>query len=439
MSSKIISIMPGSPASKTNIQVGDTLLLINGHRINDVLDYKFYGYDENCCIRLQNSHNQEYEVSVKKEAGRDLGLEFETYLMDKPRRCSNNCIFCFIDQMPSGMRPTLYFKDDDSRLSFLLGNYVTMTNLSEDDIQRIIDMRISPLRVSVHATEPEVRKKMLGNRHAGSCFEKLQKFNDAGIKIQAQIVLCPGINDGKHLDHSLQDLLSLCPNLTSVSIVPVGLTKYREGLFPLQPVTSEEARTVIHQVEEIAEICYRKYGHRTFYCSDEFYLKANLPFHDSEYYEGFEQLENGIGMIPLFKDEFFSALSFPDDPAEKEFTLSIATGLASYEMIREAAASIESKWPNLHILVYPIQNDFFGPMITVSGLIVGMDMIHQLQNKELGSVLLIPENVLRHGETVFLDDVTIDQLSESLNVPVLSVPNDGGIFLDTIIDATYHY
>ena len=424
-------VSPGSPAQRAGVQVGETLLSINGHPIRDVLDYKFYGYDPKLKLELQ-AGDKARTLRLHKDVGEDLGLEFETYLMDRPRGCANRCIFCFVDQMPPGMRETLYFKDDDARLSFLMGNYITMTNLSRRERQRICELHISPINVSVHATDPEVRRLMLGNQRAGECMEIMGDFAQAGIVMNCQIVACPGINDGPVLQRSMEDLAALYPQVKSVSVVPVGLTRHRAGLHPLRPYTQAEAAELVAQVESFAQHCLDTRGSRIFWCSDEFYLQAGLPLPEDAYFEDYTQLENGVGMLRLLETEWKGAcLTAPEQLHPRPF--SMATGVAAApflrEMIDRGGASCHTA---LQYQIYPIVNHFFGETITVAGLITGGDLIAQLQGKPLGEELLIAQNMLRHGETVFLDDVSLEQVSQALGVPVRSVPQDGFALFDAI-------
>ncbi len=422
---KIQTVTPGSPAHRAGVRPGETLAAINGHPIIDVLDYKFYSYDPDLVLTLREG-DAERKVFLDKDVGQDLGLEFETYLMDRARSCANNCVFCFVDQMPQGMRETLYFKDDDARLSFLMGNYITLTNLSKREIQRICDLHISPINISVHATDPEVRRELLGNqRRGGECLEIMQKFAQAGITMNAQIVACPGLNDGPILQKSMEELAALYPQVRSVSIVPVGLTKYREGLYPLRTYRQDEAQAVIAQAEAFGDQCVEKLGSRMIWCSDEFYLQAGLDLPEDEFYEEYQQLENGVGMLRLLAVEMHGAtLGAPENIPVEPF--SIATGVAAAPFLREiidrAAAKCHTK---LTYQMYPIVNHFFGEKITVAGLLTGQDLLAQLKGRDLGTRVLLPQNTLRHGELVFLDDMTLTELSEGLGVPVIPVNQDG--------------
>ena len=417
-------ITPGSPAHQAGVRPGETLTAINGNRIVDVLDYKYYSYDPELELTLKEGES-ERTVSLTKEVGEDLGLEFETYLMDRARSCANKCVFCFVDQLPKGMRDTLYFKDDDARLSFLLGNYITLTNLSKRELQRICDLHISPINISVHATDPEVRKTLLGSKRGGEIMEIMHTFAQAGIVMNCQIVACPGLNDGEVLQQSMEELAALYPQVKSVSVVPVGLTRHREGLYPLEPYTVESASAVVKQVEAFAEECLEKYDSRIFWCSDEFYIQGGLDLPEDEYYEEYTQLDNGVGMLRLLSVECQGAcLGAPEDIWVEPF--SIATGVAAAPYLREiidtAAAKCHTK---LEYQVYPIVNHFFGETVTVAGLITGQDLIDQLKGKDLGTRVLIAQNMLRHGETVFLDDVTLEEVEAQLGVPIIPVPQDG--------------
>lgn len=420
----IKSVAPGSPAHGAGLRVGETLTAINGQRIVDVLDYKYYSYDPELTLTLREGE-KERTVFLTKEVGEDLGLEFETYLMDRARSCANKCLFCFVDQLPQGMRETLYFKDDDARLSFLLGNYITLTNLSKRELQRICDLHISPINISVHATDPEVRKHLLGSRRGGEIMQIMQSFAQAGIVMNCQIVSCPGINDGPVLQKSMEELAALYPQVKSVSVVPLGLTCHREGLHPLEPYTQDQAAAVVAQVEAYAQQCLDRFDSRIFWCSDEFYIQGGLDLPEDEYYEEYTQLDNGVGMMRLLEVECMGAcLGAPENIPVEPF--SIATGVAAAPYLRQiidrAAARCHTE---LQYQVYPVVNHFFGETITVAGLLTGRDLIAQLKGKDLGARLLIAQNMLRHGETVFLDDVTLEELSAELGVPVIPVPQDG--------------
>ncbi len=433
MSTRIQSVDRHSPAERAGVQPGEVLTHINGNRIIDVLDYKFYSYDPKLELTLKDAGGKARTIHLMKREGQDLGLNFETYLMDRARSCANNCIFCFVDQTPKGMRSSLYFKDDDARLSFLMGNYITLTNLSQREVQRIIDLRISPINVSVHATDRELRCKLLGNRYAGRGIDIMERFAENRITMNCQIVSCPGINDGPALDKTMQDLAAMYPSVKSVSIVPVGVTKHREGLYPLEPYTMEQAGAVLDQVEAFAEDCRQKLGTRIFWCSDEFYLIAQRPLPRDEYFEEYTQLENGVGMLTLLKVEFMGGLKTMDEyPVPQPF--SIATGVSAAPFIQELMDQAKERCPGLDCSVYAIRNQFFGETIVVAGLVTGQDLIAQLKEKKLGTRLLIPTNMLRAGENVFLDDVTLDQVSKELGVPVIPVEQDGFALCDTAFE-----
>ena len=424
---KIASVDPHSPARKAGVRPGETLTHINGHPIVDVLDYKFYAYDPRLELTLTEENGGSRTLRIRKEEGEDLGLNFETYLMDRARSCANKCIFCFVDQMPPGMRDTLYFKDDDARLSFLMGNYMTLTNLSQREIQRIIDLRISPINISVHATDPELRTAMLKNPRAGECLSIMERFAKAGIEMNCQIVACPGVNDGPALARTMEDLGKLHPAVTSVAVVPVGVTKFREGLCRIEPYTKEQAAALIDQVEKFAAAFLEKQGTSLVWCSDEFYLMAGRELPEKAYYEDMDQLENGVGMLRLLLHQ--AVMGLEEEEPEQTEPFSIATGLSAAPFVQEIVDNARKQCGNIKGTVYPIINRFFGETITVSGLITGTDLIEQLRGKDLGSRLLIPDNMLRAGERVFLDDVTVDQVEQALGVTVVPVPADSGFDL----------
>ncbi|MGN1030492.1 MAG: DUF512 domain-containing protein [Butyricicoccaceae bacterium] len=435
MASKITAVDAHSPAERYGIRAGETLVSIDGQAIRDVLDYKFYGYDADLELLIRDEQGGERTLHIRKREGQDLGLSFETYLMDKPKHCANKCVFCFIDQLPKGMRDTLYFKDDDARLSFLMGNYISMTNLSDADVDRMIKMRISPVNVSVQVTDPECRRLMLNNRRADRLLPLMHRFADAHIEMNCQLVICPGLNDGELLRKSLEDLEEMYPAVNSISVVPVGLSAHREGLYPLRPVTREDAREIIAITEQFAERCYEKWGTHLAFCGDELYIKAELPLPETEYYEEFTQFENGIGMIPLFMEEFMLAL--PDYEGRSARPFSIATGEAAAPFMRKLLDAAKDKCDNLNGSVYTIQNNFFGGEITVAGLITGQDLIAQLKGKALGERVLISENMLRDGGDVFLDDYTPEQVAAEIGVPVVPVHIDGADLLAKIFEDSW--
>lgn len=429
MDNQIKSIDHDSPL-RHKAKVGDRVVSINGNVIHDVLDYKFFAYDRKLDIVLKREDGSEYEVTVHKNEGGEIGLDFESYLMDKPRSCANNCVFCFIDQLPPGMRKTMYFKDDDARLSFLLGNYITLTNLSKREIERIIALHISPVNVSVHTTNPELRVKMLQNPRAGESIELMRRFAKAGIVMNCQIVCCPGLNDGEELMRTMRDLAEMYPGVHSVSIVPLGVTKYREGLYPLTPYTKELANETIDMVTAFGDECLKRYGTRIFFCGDELYLKAERELPDEEFYEEYTQLENGVGMLRLLETEFRSALRLGDAPDGVPF--SIATGAAAAPLFEKLIELGKEAFPALDGRAYTVLNDFFGRSITVTGLITGRDLINQLKGKDLGERLLISQNMLRRDEMDFLDDVTLEEVSAALGVPIYPVEQDGFALWDAM-------
>lgn len=429
MYNQIKSIDRGSPLRR-KVKVGDRLVSINGNKILDVLDYKFFAYDRDLTVLLCRPDGEEYTVKLRKAEGGDLGLDFESYLMDSPRSCANNCVFCFIDQLPKGMRKTMYFKDDDARLSFLMGNYITLTNLSPREIERMISLRISPVNVSVHTTNPELREKMLRNPRAGECVELMRRFAGAGIVMNCQIVCCPGLNDGEELQRTMEELAELYPAVRSVSIVPVGLTKFREGLYPLSPFTPELAALTIDQVTSFGDYCLAYYGERIFCCGDEMYLKAGRDIPDDEFYGDYVQLENGVGMLRLMETEFASALKLSDEPDFVPF--SIATGVSAAPFFEKLLAMARERYPRLQGRVYAVENDFFGHSINVAGLVTGGDLIRQLQGRELGERLFISQNMLRRQEMDFLDDVTLEQASAALAVPIYPLEQDGFALWDAV-------
>ena len=432
---KITGVERGSRAHKHGIVAGDILIAINENEINDVLDYRFYLTERRVNLLLSRDGEQ-FSVEIKKGEYDDIGLEFETPLMDKKHSCKNKCIFCFIDQNPEGLRESLYFKDDDSRLSFIHGNYVTLTNMTQQDVDRIIKMRMSPINISVHTTNPELRVQMMKNKHSGEVLKYLNDFHRAGLSMCGQIVLCKGVNDGDELLRSMTDLSYLYPSMGSVAIVPAGLTRFRDKLYPLTDFTAEEARAVIDAVNGFGDCMKEKYGVRVFYAADEFYLKAGLPLPSTEYYEEYPQIENGVGMIRSFEDEINMAISdlieLSSDEASSR-TVSLVTGTASYPMLKSAVDRIKDICPKINVNLYEIINNFFGTSITVSGLLTGKDIYEQLRDKPLGEQLIIPPNCLRHGEDVFLCGMTVGELSELLGVQVTPSGSDGYELVESIL------
>ena len=434
----IKTVLPGSIAEELEIEPGDKILAIDNTEIEDVFDYQFLVQDTYIEVLIEKQDGEQWLLEVDKDMDEDLGIEFENGLMDEYRHCHNKCIFCFIDQMPKGMRETLYFKDDDSRLSFLQGNYVTLTNMSDHDIDRICRYHLSPINISFQTMNPKLRCKMLNNRFAGEALKKVDALKEAGIIMNGQIVLCKGVNDGEELIFSLRELMKYIPNLESVSVVPVGLSKYREGLYPLEPFTKEEATKTLDIIHGFQKECYEKYGIHFVHASDEWYILAEQEMPEEERYDGYLQLENGVGMIRLMLNEFAESMAerkkkegFPNMSIKKE--LSMATGLLAYPYIKQMTEEIMEAYPNVKIHLYAIRNDFFGEHITVSGLLTGQDIRDQLMGKELGERLLLPQNVLRSGEDVFLDDLRLPELEKALQVPINIVKSSGCDFIDGII------
>lgn len=433
MAPEIIRVDPGSPAERAGIRAGDRLVAIDGHGIRDVLDYKFYGYDSRVQLVLSRD-GTEQTLTVEKDEGEDLGLDFQTYLIDQQKGCANRCVFCFIDQLPKGMRQSLYFKDDDARLSFLMGNYITMTNLSDADARRIVQMHISPLNISVHTTDPQLRQMMLGNPNGGESLRHLYTFAEAGIRIKAQIVCCPGLNDGAQLEKTLADLSALYPSVESVAVVPVGLTRHRAGLHPLTPMGQTEARAVLELVNAQREKNEAVLGEPLIYGADELYLKAQCPLPAPEAYHGYSQLENGVGLMSLFEEELRGALSMEDGAIPAPSPCAIACGKAAEPFMNRMVELVREHCPGLDCRVVGVRNDFFGDTVDVTGLVTGQDLMAQLRGKADGRRLLLPMVMLRHGETVFLDDVTLEQLADTLRAEIVPTEVDGGIFLDTILE-----
>lgn len=424
-------VIPGSIAEEMGFEPGDAVVKINNEEIEDIFDYQYLMQDEYIEVTVLTKDGEECILEIEKEYQEDLGVEFENGLMDEYRSCHNKCIFCFIDQMPKGMRETLYFKDDDSRLSFLQGNYVTLTNMSDKDVERIIKYHLSPINISFQTTNPELRCMMLHNRFAGEALKKVDTLYSAGIVMNGQIVLCKGVNDKAELERSIRDLTKYLPYLESVSVVPVGLSKHREGLYPLEPFTKEDAEVVIDMIEEWQKKIYPQYGLHFIHASDEWYILAERELPEEERYDGYLQLENGVGMLRLMMNEFEEAMNEKRTVISKE--LSLVTGKLAYPYICRMAETIMKEYPELTIHVYPIVNDFFGEQITVSGLLTGQDILAQLKGKLLGEVLLLPENVLRAGERVFLDDYTVEDLEKTLQVRVDIVKSSGYDFVEKIL------
>ena len=429
----ITAVTPGTPAAKKGIRAGDVLLSVNGHDIGDVLDYRFYLAEKQLTLLLHRGPEL-ITVKMRKQEYEDIGLEFETFLMDKQHACKNKCVFCFIDQNPHGMRDAVYFKDDDSRMSFLMGSYVTLTNLTDADVDRIIAMHMSPIHVSVHTTDPVLRVEMMKNPRSGEVLSYLRRFADAGIALECQIVLCKNINDSAHLTRTMRDLCAYLPALSTCSVVPCGLTDHREGLCHIEPFTPEDCAEVLDRVAEIQNECIETHGRPVFYCSDEFYLKSGRAFPDGDFYGDYAQIENGVGMIPSMRDEFDFRM---EDLTEEERSVcrevSVATGYAAYPFLRSLCDRLTREIPGLTVHIYPIENRFFGKNITVAGLVTGGDLIAQLKDKPLGQTLCIPSVMLRHEGDLFLDNVSVEAAEAALGVPLSVVDTAYGA--DAFVDA----
>ena len=428
------SLMPGGIGEELGIEPGDKLLAINGNEIQDVFDYYYYEESEQLLLLIEKPDGEEWELEIEKDEDESLGIEFDQSLMDEYRSCRNKCMFCFIDQMPKGMRETLYFKDDDSRLSFLQGNYITLTNMSDHDVERIVKYRLEPINISFQTTNPELRCKMLHNRYAGEALKKVDILYRGQIEMTGQIVLCKGVNDGEELERTIRDLTGYLPYLKSVSIVPVGLTKYRDGLYPLEPFTKEDAREVLSVIHRWQEKIYQEHGIHMIHAGDEWYVLAEEEVPEEERYDGYLQLENGVGMMRLLFNEVQEALSAVTGD-ERQREISLATGRLMYPYIGKILEEIRKKFPNITTHLYAIRNDFFGERITVSGLITGQDLTGQLKGQPLGERLLLPCNMLKIGEPVFLDDFTLEEVENSLQVKTDIVKSSGQDLLDAVIGA----
>lgn len=421
----ISKILPGSIAQELEIEPGDALVSVNDTVIQDVFDYHYQMNEEYVTVVIRKPDGEEWEYEIEKDYEDDIGIVFENGLMDEYRSCCNRCIFCFIDQMPPGMRETLYFKDDDSRLSFLQGNYVTLTNLKEQDIERIITYKLAPIHISVHTMNPKLRCEMLNNRFAGEALQKMRRLYEAGIEMNGQIVLCKGVNDGEELERSIRELVEYVPHMRSVSVVPAGLTKFREGLYPLELFTSQEAQEVLRTIHRWQEQCMERFGTHFIHASDEWYLLAKEELPPEESYDGYLQLENGVGMLRLLLDEFQEALQEGENGTLLQETISVATGKLAAPYIQMLAQEFMQRYPQKRIQVFAIRNDFFGEQITVAGLLTGQDILNQLKEQELGDRLLLPCSLLRSGEEVFLDDMTVGELKNALQVRIDIVNSNG--------------
>lgn len=429
----VSAVTPGSIAEEMEIEPGDVLVSVNGQEPEDVFDYRYLMNEEEVLVVIRKPDGEEWELEIEKEYEDDLGMEFENGLMDDYRSCRNKCMFCFIDQLPKGMRDTLYFKDDDSRLSFLQGNYLTLTNMSEHDLEKIIYYKLSPINISFQATNPELRCKMLHNRFAGDVMDKVRRLKEAGIMMNGQIVLCRGVNDGEELDRSIRDLVTLMPELQSVSVVPVGLTRYRDGLYPLEPFTKEDACKVLDLIHSWQEKLLKEYGTHFIHAGDEWYILAERPMPEETTYDGYLQLENGVGMVRLLKEEVDAYLKkLPGDDRKRRVT--IATGELAAPYLREHVASIREKYPNVEVQVITVKNEFFGGKITVAGLLTGQDLVKQLKGKDLGEELLLSINMLKSDEPIFLDDMTVEQLQTALQIKVSIVESSGNDFVNCILN-----
>ncbi|MGN0343038.1 MAG: DUF512 domain-containing protein [Roseburia sp.] len=429
----ICSVVPGGIGEELELEPGDELLSINGKTVEDIFDYQYLTNDEYLTVEIRKADGEIWELDIEKDYDEDLGIEFENGLMDDYKSCSNKCIFCFIDQMPKGMRDTLYFKDDDSRLSFLQGNYVTLTNMSDEDIERIIYYNLAPINVSVHTTNPALRCEMLHNRFAGDALKKLERLAEAGVEMNGQIVLCKGVNDGAELERTISDLVGYIPHMESVSVVPVGLTRYRQGLYPLQPFEKEDAREVLAIIHKWQDYCMEHYGTHFVHGGDEWYLLAEQELPSAEHYDGYLQLENGVGMITLLRDEFAEALAQEKGDPDFAHHVTLATGGLAAPILRDILEQMRDKFPKVRVDVTPIRNDFFGERITVAGLLTGQDLAAQLSQIPLGEEVLLPSCVLRMGEDVFLDDMTLKELKMTLQAPVVIVKSSGQDLLDAVL------
>ena len=432
----IKQVLPGSIGEELELEPGDRVLEVNGERIEDVFDYRYLINDTYIEMTVLKKNGEVLLFEIDKYMDEDLGIEFESSLMDEYHSCTNKCIFCFIDQLPKGMRPTMYFKDDDSRLSFLQGNYITLTNMKDKDLDRIIRYKLSPINISVHTTNPELRCMMLHNRFAGKIMDQIQKLYEAETIMNGQIVLCKGVNDGKELEKTIQDLGGFLPFMESLSVVPVGISRHREGLYPLEPFDREDAKAVLKTIHTLQDQFMEEYGTHFVHASDEWYILAGEPLPEEDNYDGYVQLENGVGMLRLQEREFHEALeearlSESSKLFEKHCT--IATGKLAGPFLKELVKDLTAVYPNIHVDVVEVTNDFFGPQITVSGLLTGQDIVAQLKNRTLGSELLLPVNVLRSGEDVLLDDMHINEIEKTLQVPVRIVQSNGNDLFDALV------
>lgn len=432
----IKQVLPGSIGEELELEPGDRVLEVNGEKIEDVFDYRYLINDTYIEMTVLKKNGEVLLFEIDKYMDEDLGIEFESSLMDEYHSCTNKCIFCFIDQLPKGMRPTMYFKDDDSRLSFLQGNYITLTNMKDKDLDRIIRYKLSPINISVHTTNPELRCMMLHNRFAGKIMDQIQKLYEAETIMNGQIVLCKGVNDGKELEKTIQDLGGFLPFMESLSVVPVGISRHREGLYPLEPFDREDAKAVLKTIHTLQDQFMEEYGTHFVHASDEWYILAGEPLPEEDNYDGYVQLENGVGMLRLQEREFHEALEearFSESSKLFEKHCTIATGKLAGPFLKELVKDLNAVYPNICVDVVEVTNDFFGPQITVSGLLTGQDIVAQLKNRTLGSELLLPVNVLRSGEDVLLDDMHINEIEKTLQVPVRIVQSNGNDLFDALV------
>lgn len=429
----IENVIENSIAEELGIEPGDILVSINGISVKDIIDYKYLITDDFITATIQKRNGEFWELEIEKDYDEDIGIIFSNPLIDKAKNCKNKCIFCFIDQLPKGMRRTLYFKDDDSRLSFLQGNFITLTNLSEEEIERIISYKLSPINISVHTTDPELRIKMLNNKRAGNIYSILKRFYNAGIEMNCQIVLVPGVNDGQNLNKTLEDLSELYPNVNSVAVVPVGVTKYRDKLAKLETYNHESAKELVDLVEQNQNEFLKKLGTRFIFASDEFYVLAKKTIPDYESYEGFPQYENGVGLIRAFQSEVKEALDLIEGNFKLDKSYTIVTGTLAYDFMKDISDMVMKICKGLKLNVVPIKNKFFGETITVSGLVTGQDLIEELRNKDIKDGIIIPSSMLKRDEDIFLDDVTIEDVENILKTKVIKCDVDGQKFVDIFI------
>lgn len=421
----IEEIAPGSIAEELELERGDILLSINDTVVKDIIDYKYLVSDDMLVVEIQKPDGEVWELEIEKDYNEDLGIIFTNPLIDKAKSCRNNCLFCFIDQLPPNMRETLYFKDDDSRLSFLQGNFITLTNMSDDEISRIIKYRLSPINISVHTTNPDLRVKMLNNKNAGKVYEILKRFHEANLEVNCQIVLVPEVNDGEELKRTIEDLSNLFPTIESVAIVPIGITKYRDGLAKVKPFDKELSEKMLGEVSIMQEDFLERLNTRFVFPSDEFYCLAKKTLPSNEEYEGFPQLENGVGLMKSFEQEIMDELSKINGTIRGDKKYIMATGTLASFFIKDMSNKIMEKFEGLKLNVVPIVNDFFGDTITVAGLVTGIDLVSQLNKYKDYDGIIIPRSMLKRDELVFLDNITLDKASELLGMKITPCNVDG--------------